>query len=208
MGLFSRDDAAQTNSLEITVISEGISIFGEIAAMDNVYINGTFTGKIVARGEIAVGPKGKLQGQIQAASIRVAGLVDGNVECGALSVLPTGKVYGHLSSATLELHPGGFLDAEHQLRAATMSATPQATVTAKPSEERDAVVTPLHTSKETPWALKKPRVPTFRNTQNAAEHPAQRGPASGSNRDNGTETPTGPVLPDETQRWHGSRNHR
>ncbi len=204
MGMFSRDDTADPKSSEITVISEGMSIFGEIAAKDNVYINGSFTGKIVAKGEIAVGPQGKIEGHLTAATLRVAGLVDGNVECKTLCVLPSGKVYGNLCSAKLEIHPGGFIDADHRSRPTEPQAAAEATTgTTAPVESEAAVVTPLHARKDSPWALKKPSFPSYRHERDPEAAAAKPSPANAP----ATPAPPAAATP-EPNRWHGSRNRR
>lgn len=119
MTLFSRDETRNAATRDVTVITEGMTITGDVAVTDNVYINGKFSGQIVARGEIAVGPNGKLEGTIRAGSLRVAGFVDGDIECGTLNILPGGKVFGTICSDKMEMHSGGFLDADHRQRTAT-----------------------------------------------------------------------------------------
>jgi cytoskeletal protein CcmA (bactofilin family) len=204
MGLFSRDDTPSTSSSEITVISEGMKIFGEIAAQDNVYINGTFTGKIVAKGEIAVGPKGRVEGNIHAATVRVAGIVDGNMECAQLSVLPTGKVYGQLRTSTLEIHPGGFIDAEHRLRAAVQADPMQPSTSDASDSNQAAVVTPLHGGRDTPWALRKMQVPTYRSARNSPDDETRHeATAKTPNTDHDASDVAGATP--EKKRWHGSR---
>jgi len=145
MGLFSRNESALDSASEITIITEGMTISGEIAVTGSIYINGTFTGKIVAKGEISIGPKGKLHGQIRAASLRVAGLIDGTTVCTTLRILATGKAYGAICSSSLEIHPGGFIDAEH-CSSETLLPRPEPEIDAV--AERDAVVTPLHAARE------------------------------------------------------------
>jgi len=116
MGIFTNEDKSAGGSSQITIISEHLSVTGEINGPDNVYINGTFKGRIMTQGEVSIGPKGKVDAEIHTKSLVVSGSLEGTIECEAMTIFPTGKVIGSLCSSTLELHPGGYYFGESTLR--------------------------------------------------------------------------------------------
>ncbi|MBI3774525.1 MAG: polymer-forming cytoskeletal protein [Gammaproteobacteria bacterium] len=118
MGLFTHDDKSAGGSSHITIISEHLSVTGEITGPDNVYINGTFRGRIVTQGEVSIGPKGNVEGEILTKSLLVSGHFEGNIECEAITIFPTGQVTGSLFSTTLKMHPGGYYFGESSFRIA------------------------------------------------------------------------------------------
>jgi len=126
MGLFTNDDKSAAGSSEITIISEHLSITGEITGPDNVYINGTFKGRIVTQGEVSIGPKGKVDAEIITKSLLVSGYLEGTIECEAITIFPTGKVIGNMCSSTLEMHPGGYYFGESTLRSVKPAPTENA----------------------------------------------------------------------------------
>jgi cytoskeletal protein CcmA (bactofilin family) len=125
MGLFTSDEKTAGASAHITIISEHLCVTGEISGPDNVYINGTFKGRIVTQGEVSIGPKGKVEAEIQTKSLLVSGYLEGSIECESMTIFPTGRAIGNLCTATLEMHPGGYYFGESSLRKVQhASATP------------------------------------------------------------------------------------
>jgi cytoskeletal protein CcmA (bactofilin family) len=117
MGLFTNDEKSTDGSSELTIISEHLSVTGEINGSDNVYINGTFKGRIVTQGELTIGPKGKVDAEIHTKSLLVSGYLEGMIDCESATIFPTGRVIGKLCSSTLQMHPGGYYFGENSLRA-------------------------------------------------------------------------------------------
>ncbi len=116
MSLFSKDHKPAGGPAQITIISEHLSVTGEISGVDNVYINGSFKGRIVTKGEVSIGPKGNVDAEIETRSLLVSGYLEGNIQCEAITIFPSGQVIGNLCSSTLKLHPGGYYFGESTLR--------------------------------------------------------------------------------------------
>lgn len=116
MRLFSKNHKPANGSSQITIISEHLSVSGEINGVDNVYINGSFKGRIVTTGEVSIGPKGKVAADIETKSLLVSGHLEGNIRCEAMTIFASGRVIGNLCSSTLKLHPGGYYFGDSTLR--------------------------------------------------------------------------------------------
>jgi cytoskeletal protein CcmA (bactofilin family) len=204
MGFFGQSDATATSSGEITVITEGLTISGDIATNDNVYVNGIIKGRILSKGEIAVGPKGRIEGDVVANCLRVSGYVDGNVDCDKIHILPTGKVVGKLISGTLEIHPGGYLYGEHNIRK-NVAKTASDAAPAAPVKIADAPanVTPM------PKRTEVERTPERAAPQSGIESPtrwslsAKR--ATAVPAQDGADEPQADDPPaTEPRRWHST----
>lgn len=70
-------------------------------------LEGTIVGGIVSDHDVNIGPEGSFEGTLKAARVRVAGLVNGQVECGQIEILPTGHVVGEIHAEALIITPGG-----------------------------------------------------------------------------------------------------
>jgi cytoskeletal protein CcmA (bactofilin family) len=120
----------------------GASLFfkGELTGEEDLVIEGRVEGKIVIKkGNVTVGDKGRVEADIEAASIQVAGLVKGNLS-GAERVvlLESGRVEGNITAKSVILENGcrfkGSIDMETEtggrsksLAAASSSTTSSGT---------------------------------------------------------------------------------
>lgn len=123
MRLFTKNHKPANGPSQITIISEHLSVSGEINGTDNVYINGSFKGRIVTKGEVSIGPKGKVAAEIETKSLLVSGYLEGNILCEAVTIFASGRVIGNLCSSTLKLHPGGYYFGVSSLRKAQPAQT-------------------------------------------------------------------------------------
>jgi len=124
MGLFGRD--TQTNNPQpgqvkrgstpsplpgsTTTIGEGTKISGEINGSTGVRIEGDFEGTITISGIVFVGGTGKVRANIHAATVTVAGRVDGDIFGDQIVELePTAVVTGNLLAPKILIREGASL---------------------------------------------------------------------------------------------------
>ena len=90
-----------------TIIGEGTEIKGTIQATGVIRVDGYLEGTIEHRGELVIGPKGRIVADIHAKSLAVAGEIRGNVVADEkLELLPGARLYGDIRCGHLVVHEG------------------------------------------------------------------------------------------------------
>jgi len=125
MGLFGRD--SQTNRPQqgqvnrtsspsspspgsTTTIGEGTKISGEIHGSTEIRIEGEFEGSIAISGIVFVGGTGKVKASVHAATVNVAGRVDGDIFGDQIIELePSAVVTGNLLAPKILIREGASL---------------------------------------------------------------------------------------------------
>ena len=103
-------------------IGASLSLKGELRGQEDLVIEGTVQGKIVLRqASITVGERGRVEADVEAANIRVAGDVKGNLTGSESVVLHhSGRVEGNISAKSVTLENGcrfkGSIDMESQTK--------------------------------------------------------------------------------------------
>ncbi len=69
------EDASQ----QINILGEGTKIKGDIISSGDIRIDGEMVGNLATKGKLVIGPKGKIDGQVQAANVEVSGFIKGKV---------------------------------------------------------------------------------------------------------------------------------
>ncbi|MFA7309126.1 MAG: polymer-forming cytoskeletal protein [Patescibacteria group bacterium] len=91
-----------------TIVGAGVALSGKLEAKHNIQINGSFSGEIMAEGDVVVGTDGEVNAPIHAKNATIAGIVNGDVNVvNELDILSTGKVNGNISAKILSVKPGG-----------------------------------------------------------------------------------------------------
>lgn len=94
-----------------TILAAGCALEGELRVRGEVLIEGAVLGNIVTEGAIAIGPQGRVLGEVIARELSVRGRVDGIVRTkGHLHVLSSGRVEGHATYDSLQVEKGGILE--------------------------------------------------------------------------------------------------
>lgn len=93
-----------------TVIGAGASFEGNFTSSSNVRIDGTFTGSIDINGNVLVGETAKINADLHAKNISIAGAVRGNVHGKKVQLLRTGRVWGDINATALTTEEGAFID--------------------------------------------------------------------------------------------------
>lgn len=91
----------------INIISEGTSIKGDVIAAGDIRIDGTLIGNIGAKGRLVIGPKGKVEGEINCNNIEVSGTIKGKIKVPELlNMKSSAKIYGDIIAGKLSVEPG------------------------------------------------------------------------------------------------------
>lgn len=93
-----------------TLIGANCTIEGVIRSDANVRLDGTFTGTLEITGNVLVGETAKINADIHARNVSIAGAVRGNVSGKKVQLLRTGRVWGDISAAALTTEEGAFID--------------------------------------------------------------------------------------------------
>ncbi|QHT59301.1 polymer-forming cytoskeletal protein [Paenibacillus lycopersici] len=104
---FWKKDKIST-SLTDTFIGEGTIVEGAIRSAGSVRVEGQLRGDIFCEGDVVLGESAFAISNITARNAFLAGQVTGNVRIsGKLTITSTGKLYGDMDAATLEIEEGG-----------------------------------------------------------------------------------------------------
>lgn len=96
---FAREAVAGPASA--TTIGTGITLKGELQGEGALMVLGRFEGDIVLDGSLHVGPEARLEGNVTAHTIVVAGIVRGNLSAEtSVEILPTGSLTGTVKSGS------------------------------------------------------------------------------------------------------------
>ncbi|NQU51545.1 MAG: polymer-forming cytoskeletal protein [Bacteroidetes bacterium] len=97
----------EDSNQSINIISEGTKIKGDIIANGDIRIDGDLAGNISAQGRLVVGPKGKIEGEIDCNNIEISGYIKGKVTARELLTMKsTSKIEGDISAGKLSVEPG------------------------------------------------------------------------------------------------------
>ena len=135
-----------------SIISADLRINGDLICSGDIQVDGWVEGDIQSR-NIIIGEGATVQGSLQAESVRVCGLVNGQIKADSVVLEKTAKVTGDVLHKTLAIEQGAYLEGmckrlESPVQAALPA--PSATVThevrplangdAKPLAERLAAI--------------------------------------------------------------------
>lgn len=93
-----------------TVIGPNCVFSGELRSQANVRLDGTFEGVLEIDGNILVGETAKINADIHAKNISVAGAVRGNISGSKVQLLRTARVWGNISASAITTEEGAFID--------------------------------------------------------------------------------------------------
>ncbi|MFH0823491.1 MAG: polymer-forming cytoskeletal protein [Pseudomonadota bacterium] len=84
---------------------------GKLSFSGTVHLDGHFQGEIISRGTLVVGGESVVHAQIQAAVLKIAGEVRGDLTATErIEIFPPAKVYGSIRTPCLVVEEGGFFE--------------------------------------------------------------------------------------------------
>lgn len=97
----------ETQGQAINILSEGTVIKGDINANGDIRIDGELNGNIEAKGRLVIGPKGKVEGEINCNNIEVSGYIKGKINVSdLLTMKSSAEVNGDIIAGKLSVEPG------------------------------------------------------------------------------------------------------
>ncbi len=115
-----------------TVLGASCTLDGTLVSTGNVRLDGTFNGSLDIHGNVLVGETAKIEADITARNISIAGAVRGNVTGKKVQLLRTGRVWGDITAIALSTEEGAYIDGKISMvskddpRPVTEPARPQA----------------------------------------------------------------------------------
>jgi cytoskeletal protein CcmA (bactofilin family) len=104
-----RPSRPEPEPVPTTVIAPGSRVQGTIAGGAEVLVEGLFEGRADVEGTFVVGPRGKVQGDLKARVVRIAGSVNGNVEATErVELTSSGRIEGDVLAPRVAIAEGGF----------------------------------------------------------------------------------------------------
>jgi len=99
-----------------SLISSGVEIKGDINSQGSIRIDGQVEGNLNIKGDLILGEKGKIKGEVKAENIIIAGKLEGKATAGnRFEIAATGAVTGDINATTLIIDEGGLLDGNSRM---------------------------------------------------------------------------------------------
>lgn len=90
-----------------TVIGANVKLIGTIQDANDIVIHGRIEGEVISNQAISITETAYVKGPISGELITIAGKVRGSITAtGKLEILPTGKIFGSLTSKDISIKSG------------------------------------------------------------------------------------------------------
>ena len=104
-------DMITTTANKPSILSEGFSFRGEIAAKGAIHVEGALNGQIQVD-ELTIGARGQVEGVVTCSSLHIKGKFSGTATCNELIVTSSASVDGHVVYQTLSVQKGASIKGE------------------------------------------------------------------------------------------------
>lgn len=132
-----------------TVLGSSSVLEGKLKTDGNIRLDGVLTGTLEISGNVLVGENAKIDADINAKNISIAGAVRGNVSGNKVQLLRSARVWGDITANTITTEEGAFIEGKITMLGSKPVSpfetpiTPQPTETASTSETKaDEAQTP------------------------------------------------------------------
>lgn len=93
-----------------TVIGESVKVEGTFSGSGDVVVHGEVVGTLKTSNDIVVSGSAKVEADVEAHNLTVAGEIHGKVVChGQLQLQSTGKIFGDVTTQVISVEPGAVL---------------------------------------------------------------------------------------------------
>jgi cytoskeletal protein CcmA (bactofilin family) len=115
----SYDNSTRATAGEITaLLGRGTEFEGRLVFEGVVRIDGQFRGDIFSRDTLILGPDSRVEAQIDADVVLIAGYVEGEIRATTrVEIHPTGYVRGSVLAPVFKIEEGGMFDGTTQMQA-------------------------------------------------------------------------------------------
>jgi len=123
----------KTGSGELNgILDKGSHLRGELHFEQTFRVDGKLTGKVVSEGDLVVGERGEIDGEIEVGRAFISGLVRGRIQAARrLEIGAGGRVYADLETPTLVIGDGAIFQGSCAMERPQAAAAP-ASVPAAP----------------------------------------------------------------------------
>jgi len=104
-------DIISNSTAKPSILSEGFTFRGEIAAKGAIHVEGTLNGQIQVD-ELTIGSRGQVEGVVTCQSLHIKGKFTGTATCSELIVTSSASVDGHVVYQTLSVQKGASIKGE------------------------------------------------------------------------------------------------
>lgn len=105
--MFGKKKSPNFENIE-TFIAGLVVIKGEIQAAGSMRIDGEIDGSLDLKGNLVIGERGRVKGNVMVDSVLVAGTVHGNIKAqGRIEITSTGTIEGDVESNSFIVEEGG-----------------------------------------------------------------------------------------------------
>ena len=92
-------------------LDAGSHMTGELSFEDTFRIDGKLTGNVVSGGDLIIGERGDIDGEVRVRRVFVSGTVQGSLKATErVEIFPTGKVTADLYTPSLTIEDGAFFE--------------------------------------------------------------------------------------------------
>jgi cytoskeletal protein CcmA (bactofilin family) len=104
-------ESSSSFKADTTIIGTSSNFNGTLNSAGVIRIDGVFGGELNIDGNVIVGENGKINGNVRASKVTIAGTVEGNVYCsGTLELTSSGKLYGDIEVKTINIEDGAIFE--------------------------------------------------------------------------------------------------
>jgi len=129
--------AAAASSEPTAYFDKTSKVSGKLSFEAPTHLDGLIEGEIVAKGHLVIGESAVITAQIKAASIVVAGKINGDiVATQRIEIRPAGRVIGNLTSPVFVVHEGALFEGHCSMQ--SDAAQNERKVTVFPKDDRSA----------------------------------------------------------------------
>jgi len=127
---------------EISILSNGLKFEGKLTSEGNVRIDGDFTGDIIINGNLTLGDKSIVKGNIKATNITISGKVDGTVEASEKMILEsTSRLIGDITARILVVSEGAIFDGKSKMNSNNTSVDYSSSYASEPEPAEEETET-------------------------------------------------------------------
>ena len=91
----------------LSIFNEDTEFDGELHYLNPIQINGKFKGKIITSSFLIVSEHATVEGNVEADSLIIAGIVKGDVFAKQnVDILPSGRIYGNITTKKIKIADG------------------------------------------------------------------------------------------------------
>lgn len=94
-----------------SIISPGMIITGNISSQGSIRVDGNIEGTLDVKGDMILGEKGTVKGDVKAANLILAGKLEGKVAAlERLEITSSGVMMGEVTCSVMTIEEGGILE--------------------------------------------------------------------------------------------------